>query len=381
MSGSVERLRDAVTVLERVVAELEPGALDAATAETLVDTFTRGERICGAGRALAARRAEDAGVWRRDGHRSGAHWLAATTGVTVGNAVASLETARALDQLPATSAAYRSGALSATQAHEISSVARDDPGCEEHLLAIAERSSLKDLRDHCRTARTAVDDAAVARHLHASRYVHRWTDRDGAYRIDARLSPDAGAKVDAALRGHTDRIFTAARRSNQREPWAAYAADALVAAVTGGPCKPIDVRLTVSHPALVRGYVEPGERCEIAGIGPVPVTTASHLLDDSSVSVLALEGDDVSRVSSPKRTIPATLRRALEARHPKCAVDGCDASEFLQIDHVVPIEHGGPTTLDNTWRLCTHHHDLKTYRGWRVVAEGGARTLVAPAPP
>ena len=73
---------------------------------------------------------------------------------------------------------------------------------------------------------------------------------------------------------------------------------------------------TVDSAALARGHTQPGERCEITGVGPVPVTTARALLDDASVAVMARDGDDITAVSSPKRTIPMKLRRALEARYP-----------------------------------------------------------------
>jgi HNH endonuclease len=54
---------------------------------------------------------------------------------------------------------------------------------------------------------------------------------------------------------------------------------------------------------------------------------------------------------------------------------------FLQIDHVVPIEDGGETNIRNAWRICPHHHHLKTYCGWRVVGEAGNRDLVPPDDP
>jgi hypothetical protein len=53
-----------------------------------------------------------------------------------------------------------------------------------------------------------------------------------------------------------------------------YAADGLVALATDGPCKPVEVRVTVDSAAVARGHTDPGERCEIDRIGPVPVTTA-----------------------------------------------------------------------------------------------------------
>jgi 5-methylcytosine-specific restriction endonuclease McrA len=90
------------------------------------------------------------------------------------------------------------------------------------------------------------------------------------------------------------------------------------------------------------------------------------------------DGDDITMVSSPKRTIPAKLRRALEAKYPTCGVIGCANDQFLEIDHVVPIADGGATSIHNTWRLCPHHHFLKTLMGWNAIGEPGRWDLVPP---
>ncbi len=185
-------------------------------------------------------------------------------------------------------------------------------------------------------------------------------------------------RFSSAWKAHTDRIFCDARRAGRRELRGAYAADALVALASEGPCKPVEVRVTVDSAALARGHTERGERCDVAGIGPAPVTVARSLLDDASVTVMTRDGDDVTSVSRPQRTIPAKLRRALEDRYPTCAVSACANDQFLEIDHVVPLEHHGRTELANLWRLCSHHHRLKTYAGWTVVGRNAHRDLVPP---
>ena len=90
------------------------------------------------------------------------------------------------------------------------------------------------------------------------------------------------------------------------------------------------------------------------------------------------DGDDITSVSKPTRTIPAKLRRALEAEYPTCGVKTCANDLFLEIDHVVPLADGGRTEACNLWRLCPHHHHLKTYFGWVVVGEPGNWDLVPP---
>jgi hypothetical protein len=375
-----EGVRCAVEALKATARALDPARISGRDAAALLEAVSEGERVCGAMKALLARRIEETGVWRECGHRSAAHWVAETTGETVGAATRALETARALQDLPQTEAAYRAGELSGTQTMEITSAAGADPAAESELLETASATSVKGLRDRCREVRAGAedDDRAWARRLHEERRAHDWTDPDGAYRIEARLAPDAGARFSSAWRSHIDRIFRDARRAGRREPRAAYAADALVALASAGPCKPVEMRVTVDSAALARGHTRGGERCEIAGVGPVPVTTARALLDDASVAVMVRDGDDITAVSSPKRTIPTKLRRALEDRYPACGVKACANNQFLEIDHVVPLEDHGRTELDNLWRICTHHHALKTHGGWRIVGDKADRDLVPP---
>jgi Domain of unknown function (DUF222) len=378
-----DRLRSAVADLEAVSRALDPCSLEGPSAAALVELAARGERICSAIKVLGARRVEETNAWREGGHRSAAHWVAEAIGETVSAAGRSLETARALDQLPETDAAFRAGQLSQTQAADITSAASTDPSAEAELLEAAGSTSVKGLRDRCRQVRAGAeaDDAAWARRLHDGRRAHEWTDPDGMYRLEARLAPDAGARFSSAWRAHTDRIFRDARRAGRREPHSAYAADALVALASEGPCKPVEVRVTVDSTALSRGHTEAGERCEIDRVGPVPVTTARALLDDASVAVMVRDGDEIASVSSPKRVIPMKLRRALEARYPTCGVKGCANDQFLEIDHVVPLANGGRTEIGNLWRPCSHHHALKTYAGWKVVGEPGNWDLVPPDDP
>ena len=122
-----DRLRGAVAELEAMSRALDAACLDGRAAASLVEVAARGERLCSALKALGARRVEETKAWRASGHRSAAHWVAETTGETVGAASRALETARALDGLPETSAAFRAGRLSATQAAEISATAAADP--------------------------------------------------------------------------------------------------------------------------------------------------------------------------------------------------------------------------------------------------------------
>src|SRR5262245_34490604 len=97
------------------------------------------------------------------------------------------------------------------------------------------------------------------------------------------------------------------------------------------------------------------------------------------VTLLGRDGTDVTKVSKPGRTIPHHLRRWVERAYPRCGVAGCDVDRLLQIDHSVDVHLQGPTSKDNIWRLCHHHHRLKTAYNWQVVTdEHGIHHLVPP---
>ena len=97
------------------------------------------------------------------------------------------------------------------------------------LLATAERSSLRELRDKCAQTKAAVTDMAEReRRIHEQRCVRRYTDRDGAEHLHAMGNKREMALIDQALKPFVDRRFKQARADGVREPLEAYAFDALV---------------------------------------------------------------------------------------------------------------------------------------------------------
>lgn len=371
MCERIEQLADALA--ERVRA-LDPAGIDAATAVRLVDAFSRIEHVAAAGRTVAAGRVAETRAWRASSARSAAHFLAQRTRDTVGAAVASLHTARALGDLTATREAFCSGRLSGIQAAEIASAAAADPSAEASLLEAAHHLPVKELRIACAEVRAAAaGDEDAAERLRRGRYLRHWTDRDGAVRLDGRFAPDDGARLLAAVTAGAARLAAEARRSGLHEPLEAFAADALVGLARGERVRSV-VHVEVDAAALERGRTEAGERCRIPGVGPVPVGVARRFAAEGVVKLIERNGTDVSRVSHPGRVIPAKVRTALEARDPVCVVPGCDVRSGLEIDHIVPFARGGPTMLANLARLCRFHHAQKTHHGWRLGGAPGAWT-------
>jgi hypothetical protein len=409
----LETLQRVADNLRTALAQFDPELVDGPDAARLLEVFAELEKLAAGGKLLAARRVESSNIWRRTGHRSAAAHVAEATGTGMGPAITALEAARQLGSLPATDEAMRKGQLSEAQVKEIAGAAVVHPGAEQELVEAAGKQPMSVLKLRCRRVRaTGQDQSATYAAIRRRRYLRNWIDNDGAVRLDARLTPDEGARLVTAVKYQADHLARQARRAGVDEPSKAVAADALVLLVCGlvptadenagtagdrigsararsraqgtkdtvsGPSTMLHVR--VDHAALVRGHLDPGEICEIPGIGPIPVEVAQRLAVDSILSVLVTDGVDVMTVAHAGRTIPAPVRRALIERDQACAVPGCDVRDALEIDHVDPFGQGGPTRLTNLVRLCHWHHYLKTHQRHRIErTEGGWRWHVPDGP-
>src|SRR5580704_9197516 len=364
----------AVEVIASFVAGFEPARFGGEDAAILVAAFTRGERLCGAGKTLAATRVVESHTHERSGHRSGPHWLASVTGGSVGDASDLLRLGGSLEHHPAVEEAFRDGRLSSERAALVAGAARVNPGREGDLVAGAERDTLRQLKQRCLAAK------AEGRSARDERAAHE------------------------ALRADSNRCFERARTAGAHEPAEAYAADALVALVTGrgllgpgatadpptgdpptagpGATRAPDPKARVHLDALRRGSLGPGEVCEIPGVGPVPVQTARDLLGDALCDLVITNGVDVTTVCHLGRSIPTALDTALLERDRHCVVPGCDQTEGLERDHwIVAFAQGGPATIENLARLCGHHHYLRTHKGFELLGGPGRWRWLPPTTP
>ena len=138
--------------------------------------------------------------------------------------------------------------------------------------------------------------------------------------------------------------------------------------------------LRIDAAALRRGRVEGEELCEIAGIGPVPVSVARTLLGEAIVKLVITNGVDVANVTHLGRGPTTAQKVALLWANPTCTADGCPRRR-IEYDHQKPWAETRHTRLDELDPLCTYHHDLKTRLGWALVPGKGKRAFVPPDDP
>ncbi len=138
--------------------------------------------------------------------------------------------------------------------------------------------------------------------------------------------------------------------------------------------------LRVDAQALRRGHVQGEELCEIAGVGPVPVSVAKEVLGDAIVKLVITNGVDVANVTHLGRGPTTAQKIALLWTNPTCSVHGCDRRR-IEYDHQKPWAQTRHTRLDELDPLCGFHHDLKTRLHWALVPGKGKRAFVAPDDP
>jgi hypothetical protein len=383
-----EVLAESIESLRKLLAILDPLVLEGQDAKRLVEESAELERLAGAVRTLAVGRVAETGAWQGDGaFRDVSAWMASKTHSTIGRAKATVETAGRLAELPETSAALRAGALSEVQAEVIAAAASADPVAEVALLDCAARNGVKGLKDECARVEAAAstDQAERYARVRANRYLRHRRISDVEGLIEMRGPIDATATVMAALEPRERDLFKQARSANRREEPEALAFDAVVemaddsaaARLVKSPSRaPATLVFRVDHRAFRRGHTVPGEICEIAGVGPVPVFVVQKFAADAVFKALIHDGTDVLAVSHLGRTIPARLRTAVIEQFSECAIEGCHVNRHLEIDHNTPVEEQGPTALWNLSLLCRFHHDHKHRYNQRVVGEGTNRKLV-----
>ena len=382
--AGVDPLGEVLAAVRSLVAGFEADGLAAHEAAQVVEQCAEAERLLGVVRVLAAATLEDKALWRREGFRSVAHWMASKTGMAVGPAIATMEMVGLLADLPLVAEAFLAGRLSEAQAREIAAVASEVPAAEAQLVEAAQKLSLRSLQEECRRveAAAAVDEDDRYRQVHRRREIRSWVDRHNVGHMSFRGTADELARVMGEIDRRTGVIVEGAIKGRWFESWNAHRVDALLEMAMPDGGEPVPpgamVHVVVDYDALMRGHTVTGERCEIPGIGPIPVTLARQMSEDAILKVLLTKAVDVVAVAHGGYTIPAHLRTALDVRDPKCIVPGCEYRRRLQKDHRNAFGRTQVTKLEDLAHLCPFHHYLKTFCGYTYRGGPGTWEWIPP---
>lgn len=307
------------------------------------------------------------------------------SGCSEGQAREALATAKRVETLSETRDRLLDGRLSIAQAAQVAAGAAVDPSAESHLLTTASRSGMRGLRaEKERVVAAATDQEAAARRAHRDRHLRVWNQ--GAATHGSFSGPTAAvADLLDALEPLAQKRFEAARSAERREPHETYRFDALCDLARNGDVDPAGrpehvARVRVDRPALLRGATEPGEVCEIPGVGPVPVSHARQVLSHGLLQLVITDGVDVQTVVSSTRHVPTPLKIAIAERDQRCKIRGGDCTTDLHRHHTAPFARSRRTSYRELGNLCARHHHLVHDEGYEIIVQSdGTWDLRAPA--
>ena len=296
--------------------------------------------------------------WHRAGALSCAHWLSWRVGMDLGAAREKVRVAKKLAELPVIDEALRKGEISYSKVRAMTRVATMEN--EADLLGMARCATGAQLEKICRLKRmvNALDGESAAE-VEERRYVVERPAGDGMVSIQLRLLPDEAARVMKA--------FEVAGSGNRADGAVALAEMAL-----GG--KLAEEGESLRPPVEVVVHVQAGDlegRTEL-GDGISAEVSRRLLCDAGVVPMLEDEHGKTIDVGRKTRTIPAALRRALDARDGSCRFPGCTNRIFTDAHHIEHWLEGGETSLGNTVLLCRRHHGYLHERGFSLEKVGDA---------
>ncbi len=295
------------------------------------------------------------------GARSIAALVAWKLGTSSANAHALCAVAHRIEEFPRCVQGLREGRLSLDQVGVIA--ARAGAGSDEHYAQLAAVATVNQLRTAVRLEPRPDPDPRPD----PQRSVTKTSgERSTSWRIT--LPHDEAATFDAALQSHLDALITewkhdhpdgeAAPAASDQRPPMPNTADAFLRLVEAGwdaeaARRPQGQRTTVVV------HLDLDTPTAALHLGPL-LTDADrqYLTCDATCEVWFERAGQVIGAGRSTRTVNRRLRRALEHRHPSCAVPGCGATRGLHAHHVRHWQDGGPTDLDNLVLICPFHHRL-----------------------
>jgi hypothetical protein len=313
-------------------------------------------------------------LWGATGARSVAALVAWKLGSSSGNAHTIATVARRLQEFPRCAAGMAQGRLSLDQVGVIAAGAGE--GSDEHYAALAAVATVNQLRTAVKLEPRPQPDPR----REPLRSITKTCDEDSTYwRI--KLPHDDAATFDAALASHRDALVAeykqdhgTGERTSENCPPVPSTVEAFMRLVQAAWDAEAARRPHGQHTTVVV-HVDAQQRAAALHLGPLlSDAQRRYLTCDATCEVWFERHGQVIGAGRATRVINPRLRRALEHRHPTCAVPGCGATRGLHAHHIRHWEDGGATELANLVLVCPYHHRLH-HRGVITIA-GPADDLI-----
>jgi hypothetical protein len=313
------------------------------------------------------READDDGDWQAAGCSSSAQWLAQVCSSDHRSAVQITSTSSALRSLPALDHALSTGALTLDQVAAAAKFATPASDVELARLAIGKPPSEIELAARTIAPPTVADDQELYQRRALSM---TWTRGRRELAFSGRLPLEQGAAFEQAIWSIAKPQRALDKQAGTILDWQQSAADALVTLARQHGADDGGVRRS---PTTLIVHISDDGPPLLEGAGPLSPETAERLACDARRLTIKRSGRDLvhSRVG---RCASHPQQRALHKRSSRCQYPGCSATHELEAHHIIPVERGGKTELDNLILLCLRHHTL--LHDHRIRTSGNAQQPV-----
>jgi hypothetical protein len=264
-----------------------------------------------------------------------------------------VETARALESLPAISAVAAAGGLSAEQLDEVVKFA--DGGSDAEWARRAPNMTPGDLARRAREQSKPTVEEGQARH--AARYLRTWREKNRGMVCGRFELPDVmGVKFEETIKKLVEQLKPP--KGGAWERWECRAADALVLM-----CEAVDAAERIETPMaaakpLFSVDVPPTGPATVAGI-PLPDAMVEQLRASASIEPLLVDADGFAVAVGKRGTsLSPKLTRSVLLRDGHCRCGNCDLRYGLQVHHLRPRTWGGSDEISNLAAVASVHHPM-----------------------
>jgi Domain of unknown function (DUF222)/HNH endonuclease len=336
------------------------GAAVVSPAERLEVLFKELAQLAGQRNAIDGRIVEIVAEMDREklcgmtGARSIAALVAWKLGCSSANAHTLTAIVSRLAEFPRCAAGMREGRLSADQVGVIAT--RAGTGSDEHYAQLAQVATVTQLRT---AVKLEPRPDPEPRPVPERSFSKTSTEAGSCYRIT--LPHHDAAKFDAAVASHRDALITDWKTDHSKSPAEQRppmpnTADAFMRLIEAGWDTEAAARPHSAHTTVI-AHLDVAQRAAALHLGPL-LTDAErqYVTCDATFEVWFERDGQPIGAGRTTRAINRRLRRALEHRHPTCAVPGCGATRGLHAHHLRHWEDGGETELSNLVLLCPYHH-------------------------
>jgi Domain of unknown function (DUF222) len=312
-------------------------------------------------------------MWAVEGYPSTVAWVCENGRRSRGEATRLVKTARRLQSLPHTAAAFLDGTLSYSQVGAMLANITDATADlfarnEETMVAALADLNVTDtanvMREWATRAKASIgDDGPMPEperdHLHFSPML------DNSWKLDGLLTGEKAEAVKAAL----DACLPEVVPDEPTQTLSQRYADALVElahrALQNVPTtgrRSADVTLLITF----QDYVSGGIARYADGTVVAPNRVKQLLCDAVLTPLITGESGQPLWLGRSARTASNAQWRALVARDRCCAFPGCHTkAQWCEAHHVKEYDRDtGPTDVDNMALLCSRHHHLVHSVGW-----------------